>query len=385
MPSSARGLRDAFLGAHAAVPATLVDTVRKGLTSLAGGDVNTLPGGANYFSDAAFGAVDNGLSEFGASNRMLWDRVAGGVRGMLGVQPAPTEPQPGPRRAAPATETPEPAPTPAAEPAPAPETAPTPTPVAAPAPAPAPRGVYDMTNTPRSAPSPNNGINFGFGAGGQTAQQYMAQMALVDQQRQQDRAARRADIELQYATNETRSARTPGEILRARQLMAAAAPVAAAYTQGQQTREQGMQKGLQDAAITALQQAGMLDNTAMQADAALQQAAVTGQFGLLGRQAAADATLQAAALRNASGTNANAAMQAELARMRIAAIVAALQSGDMTTANSLLVGQTAPNTRLLVDGLGNSIGTVTADGTPILYTPEQLAQISGASRAAQGR
>ena len=52
----------AYLGSLAAVPAVALDAARRGVTNLAGGDVNTLPGGQAFYSDQAFGAIDQGRS-----------------------------------------------------------------------------------------------------------------------------------------------------------------------------------------------------------------------------------------------------------------------------------------------------------------------------------
>jgi hypothetical protein len=392
-----RSLVDAAVGAYTAVPATALDAARRGVTSLVGGDPNTLPGGQDFYSSRAFGTLDQGLSNFAEANASLGRNIQRGVLGLVGAQPA-AAPQTPPLQAS------------------APAAAPVATPTAAPVEAPnmlgqgdvnalnaqiatslaglrpeggimqpAQRGVYSQQNTTPVAPR-TNGINFGFGVGGQpTAQQYLAQMQVVDQQRAQARTNREAQNNLQYAQGELSSARTPGEILRARQLVSAATPMATQQAEAAAQGAQLTQRGQVETQLAELQNAGALTRAELDAQARLASADLTGQYGLAGRQAAAEATLGAARLKEGGATSQNAAAQAQLRQLQLQLALDQLGAGDLDAAASIVTGSGRPNQRIALDMLQNPIGTYDAAGNLIPYTPAQLEAYRQASGLAQGR
>lgn len=389
-----RSLGNIALGATTAVPATLLDAARRGVTTALGGDVATLPGGADFYSSRAFGTLDQGLSNFGEANASLGRNVQRGLLGLVGAQPAA------------------PAVAPPAEPVSAVRAAP----VAAAAPAaptgdmlgeadvaainqqiatslgalrqptglqPATRGDYNQRNTPVGVPQ-TNGINFGFGVNGApTAAQYLAQMQVVDQQRAQRRRATLAGLEQQRAVDDLRNARTPLEIRQAQRVVDAVTPVAQQEAAAASELAQLGQRGTAEQQIAALQTEGAMARTVAEGQNRLAAADLTGQYGLLGRQSAADATVQAAALRNTSGTNQNAAVQAQLRQLQFDLAMDALNNGDLEAAASIASGRGVQNQRIALDMLGNPVGTYDAAGNLVPYTAAQLAEYRRASGLAQ--
>lgn len=331
-------LGQAYLGSLAAVPATALDALRRGLTNLAGGDVNTLPGGPTSLADRAFGAIDQGLGDFAQANRDLGSAIGRGVRGLLGVQeaqapaatPAPTPTVP--RAAAPAT------------PAPAPYNAyedpnhpinRTPQGVSAPTPTPT-RGNYNAQNTDLSAlaarAAPTNGINFGFGVNGsETARQYLDRMQTQDQaarlRRQENiRLAERAALDSTLAD----AVRSGDPIaIRGARAQLQQFDVGRPGLEGLTTELQGgvarNQAALQQA---QLQEAGALTRAGMDADARLAAADLTGQYGVLGQQARGQAEVAAEQLKSLSPAARKAAVEADLMQTRLNALLAGVQQGQ---------------------------------------------------------
>ena len=76
-------------------PAALaLDASRRGVTSLVGGDVNTLSGGADYLTRKAEGAMTSGYEDAAGASASLRARTAAQGRELIGVQPAPVETAP---------------------------------------------------------------------------------------------------------------------------------------------------------------------------------------------------------------------------------------------------------------------------------------------------
>lgn len=327
-------LGQAYLGSMAAVPATALDALRRGATSLVGGDVNSLPGGPTALRDRAFGAMDQGLSQLGQANANLWGNLQAAGRNALGVQAAPAAQPPA---AAPAA-APEPAP---AAPAPAPA-APAPAPAAAPEPAPtvpapqsvsvqAPvRGDYNMTNTSRGTGAPaNNGINFGFGVNGrETARQYLDRMALVDQQRSAERQRARNDVERITLEREVRG-RDPFARRAAR---ARSAELAASET--------AMFDRANNATMDAAKNAAALQQAQIQAQ-------IQGQFGLAAEQMRGQFGLQEAELTGQFGVESATAQalgrvaQAELSADPVKQARAAMLETRLRQLNAKIAAGTA--------------------------------------------
>lgn len=325
-------LGQAYLGSLAAAPAVALDTVRSGVTNLVGGDVNTLPGGQAFYSDRAFGAIDQGLGNFAQANRDLGSAIGRGVRGLLGVQeaqapaatPAPTPTVP--RAAAPAT--------PAREPynayedpnhpinrAPQGVSAPTPTPTPT-------RGNYNAQNTDLSAlPSPQSaGFSFGFGGGNETARQYLDRMQLVDQQRSMAGQQRALSNEAGWARHTLANNPSVGEMAAARAQLAALNPQIKALTEAQAGLTQTGLRSQGDLAVTGAQNEGLLQRAAMDADARTQAAAITGQYGLREAALQAEADQLELTLESMTPTARKASAEAALLETRLNAILAQLKT-----------------------------------------------------------
>lgn len=390
----------AYLGAYTAVPAMALDAARRGVTRLVGGDPSTLAGGQDFYASRALGTMDQGVANFAEANASLGRNIQRGVLGLLGAQPAAPTQNP-PRE-----------PSPPAAVAPTAPTAPTaPQPPAVPLLGqgevnainsqiaqsigslrpeggimqPAQRGVFNAQNATLRAPQ-TAGINFGFGVNGApTAAQYLANMQVVDQQRAQRRQAALAGLEQQRAVDDLRDARTPLEIRQARRVLEATAPAARQESRGVTELGLQAQQTAGQRAIADVQNAGAMARTLAEGENRLLATDLSGQYGLAGRQAAADATLQAALAKNTSGTNVNAAAQAELRKLQLQLALDALQNGDLQTAASIVSGNGQPNRRIALDMLNNPVGTYDAAGNLIFYDEPQLARYRQASGLAQGR
>lgn len=323
-------LGQSYLGSMAAVPATALDALRRGVTNLAGGDVNTLPGGQAFYSDQAFGAIDQGLGNFAQANRDLGSAIGRGVRGLLGVQEAP---------------------------APAPMAAPAPTVprAAAPAPAPAPAAPAPTMQVPPldigglnaqlsqtvasqraeptvpALPTPqSNGINFGFGVNGsETARQYLDRMQLVDQQRSLAGQQRALSNEANWARHTLANNPSVGEMAAARAQLAALNPQIRTLTEAQAGLTQTGLRSQGDLAVTGAQNAGLLQRSAMEADARTQAAAITGQYGLREAALKAEADQIEIALGSLTPTARKASAEAALLETRLNAIRDEVQAGGL--------------------------------------------------------
>ena len=82
------GTTKAGAGALAYPAALALDASRRGVTSLVGGDVNTLPGGADYLTRQAEGAMAGGYEDAAGAAASLRGRTASQGRELLGVQQA---------------------------------------------------------------------------------------------------------------------------------------------------------------------------------------------------------------------------------------------------------------------------------------------------------
>lgn len=324
----------AYLGSLAAVPAVALDAARRGVTNLAGGDVNTLPGGQAFYSDQAFGAIDQGLGAFAQANRDLGSAIGRGVRGLLGVQEAaPTAPVAAPTPTVPRAA----APTPPAVPQ-------------APSPAPVMQvppldigglnaqlaqtvGTQRAEPTLPALPTPQSaGVNFGFGVNGsETARQYLDRMQTQDQaarlRRQENiRLAERAALDSTLAD----AVRSGDPIaIRGARAQLQQFDVGRPGLEGLTTELQGgvarNQAALQQA---QLQEAGALTRAGMDADARLAAADLTGQYGVLGQQARGQAAVAAEQLKSLSPTSRKAAVEADLMQTRLNALLQGVQEGQ---------------------------------------------------------
>lgn len=331
-------LGQVYLGSLAAVPATALDALRRGLTNLAGGDVNTLPGGPTALGDRAFGAIDQGLGALAQANRDLGSAIGRGVRGLLGVQEAaPAAPVVAPTPTVPRAAAPAPAP---ATPAPAPYNAyedpnhpinRTPQGVSASASV-STRGNYNAQNTDLGAlaqrAAPTNGINFGFGVNGsETARQYLDRMQTQDQaarlRRQENiRLAERAALDSTLAD----AVRSGDPIaIRGARAQLQQFDVGRPGLEGLQGDVARNQAALQQA---QLQEAGALTRAGMDADARLAAADLTGQYGVLGQQARGQAEVAAEQLKSMSPAARKAAVEADLMQTRLNALLAGVQQGQ---------------------------------------------------------
>ena len=86
------GTAKAGAGALAYPAALALDASRRGVTSLVGGDVNTLPGGADYLTRQAEGAMAGGYEDAAGAAASLRGRTASQGRELLGVQQAADTP-----------------------------------------------------------------------------------------------------------------------------------------------------------------------------------------------------------------------------------------------------------------------------------------------------
>lgn len=297
------GTAKAGVGALVYPAALALDASRRGVTSLVGGDVNTLPGGADYLTRQAEGAMAGGYEDAAGAAASLRGRTASQGRELLGVQQAADTP---------AAVTPAIAGTPSAAQTQAPAVtneqvlaqdrantaafvasqpgAPTTTlspdlladtnqRIAAaiegsrgPTPAspylPAKRGTYTMQNTDRAAlaerAAPTAGLTMGFAPGEATAR--MQGYAAQDVQRQAAFQAKRqrldAAVEGIGLRNTIEQATNP-QVRRAAQTRLAA---------------------LETSGNLATQQAGETGRAGISAGADIERARIAGQYGLLGAQ-----------------------------------------------------------------------------------------------------
>uniref|UniRef100_A0A6M3X419 Uncharacterized protein n=1 Tax=viral metagenome TaxID=1070528 RepID=A0A6M3X419_9ZZZZ len=324
----------AYLGSMAAVPATALDALRRGATSLVGGDVNSLPGGPTALSDRAFGAMDQGLGQLGQANASLWDNLQSAGRNALGVQAAPAAGLAPPRVIAPTV-------------------APTPAPAAV---APAPYNAYEDPNHPiNRAPSqglsasasmrgnynaqntdlgslteraaPTNGINFGFGVGGaETAQQYLARMQTVDQQRAAQRQQTGLMNEARWARHTLANNPTVGEMAGARAQLAALNPQINTLMQNQGGLAQMGLRNQGDLATAGLQNEGLLQRADMDAQARLGAADIAGQYGLREAQMTSEANTLKLRLESMTPAARKSSAEAALLETRLNAILAQLNT-----------------------------------------------------------
>lgn len=297
------GTAKAGAGALAYPAALALDASRRGVTSIVGGDVNTLPGGADYLTRQAEGAIAGGYEDAAGAAASLRGRTASQGRELLGVQQAADTP---------AAVTPAVAGTPSAAQTQAPAVtneqvlaqdrantaafvasqpgAPTTTlspdlladtnqRIAAaiegsrgPTPAspylPAKRGTYTMQNTDRAAlaerAAPTAGLTMGFAPGEATArmQQYATQDAQAREAFQAKRQRLDAAVEGIGLRNTIEQATNP-QVRRAAQTRLAA---------------------LETSGNLATQQAGETGRAGIAADADLARARIAGEYGLRGTQ-----------------------------------------------------------------------------------------------------
>jgi hypothetical protein len=293
IPQGLGGVIQTAVGGVAAIPALGFDAARRGLTSLAGGDPNTLPGGQNQLSDAAFGMLNQGLDNVTGAAGAIQSGLQSGLRGALGVQPAPV---PAAVAAAPVQQ-----PVPAAQPV-APAPVQQPVAVAQPVPVPAAVAPVPTETTPvnvQGLPDRTGFTGGGFGtdAGGNqlSASQYLAQKKVEDQQFVAQRQNAYDALALQQGRSRLEDAR--GDPVKYRQMLAEQRML-----EGQIAGQSAQRNDVAKAQATNAAQLGLagINNTAAaqrqlaanaaEIEKATQVANLTGQYGLQGAQIKADAT-----------------------------------------------------------------------------------------------
>ena len=287
------GTAKAGAGALAYPAALALDASRRGVTSLVGGDVNTLPGGADYLTRQAEGVMAGGYEDAAGAAASLRGRTAAQGRDLVGVQQAAATPSapvtPVVAGAQPAAQT-------QASTAIRQDTDNlrayndatnaqfaasdaqqaayqqqlTPQPVATPASPylPAKRGTYTMQNTDRAAlaerAAPTAGLTMGFAPGEATAR--MQGYAAQDVQRQAAFQAKRQRLDAAVegiGLRNTIAQATDPQVRRAAQKRLAA---------------------LETSGDLATQQAGETGRAGIAADADLARARIAGEYGLRGTQ-----------------------------------------------------------------------------------------------------
>lgn len=295
------GTAKAGAGALAYPAALALDASRRGVTSLVGGDVNTLPGGADYITRQAEGVMAGGYEDAAGAAASLRGRTASQGRELLGVQQAADTP---------AAVTPAIAGTPSAAQTQAPamtneqvlaqDRANTAAFVASQPGAPTTtlspdllaetnqriasaiegsrgptyankRGEYSMTGTSpdvvadarRRADTGSGGINFGFAPGEATAR--MQGYAAQDAQAREAFQAKRQRLDAAVEGIGLRNAMEKGNAFERK----------AAGARMEELQKQG---------LLATQQAGETERANIAAGAELERARIAGQYGLLGAQ-----------------------------------------------------------------------------------------------------
>ena len=372
------GTAKAGVGALVYPAALALDASRRGVTSLVGGDVNTLPGGADYLTRQAEGAMAGGYEDAAGAAASLRGRTAAQGRELLGVQQAADTP---------AAATPAIAGTPSAAQTQAPamtneqvlaqDRANTAAFVASQPGAPTTtlspdllaetnqriasaiegsrgptyankRGEYSMTGTSpdvvadarRRADTGSGGINFGFAPGEATAR--MQGYAAQDAQRQAAFQAKRqrldAAVEGIGLRNTIEQATNP-QVRRAAQTRLAA---------------------LETSGNLATQQAGETGRAGIAAGADIERARIAGQYGLLGAQTqgeyglegediagkygllAADIKAQADRSVAAASVDPKKQQEAMLLAARNQQLLDAIANDDQEAINFLISGKYAP-------------------------------------------
>lgn len=363
------GTAKAGVGALAYPAALALDASRRGVTSLVGGDVNTLPGGADYLTRQAEGAMAGGYEDAAGAAASLRGRTASQGRELLGVQQAADTP---------AAVTPAIAGTPSAAQTQAPAVtngqvlaqdrantaafvasqpgAPTTTlspdlladtnqRIAAaiegsrgPTPAspylPAKRGTYTMQNTDRAAlaerAAPTAGLTMGFAPGEATAR--MQQYATQDAQAREAFQAKRQRLDAAVEGIGLRNAMEKGNAFERK---AAGARMEELQKQGllatQQAGETGRAGIAAGADLARAGAAGQAAVAAAQQDAAarLQAAELTGQFGLKSAQAKAAGSALAELAKADTPQGRLAAQRAALIERQMALGQQAQEAGDV--------------------------------------------------------
>lgn len=353
------GTAKAGVGALVYPAALALDASRRGVTSLVGGDVNTLPGGADYLTRQAEGAMAGGYEDAAGAAASLRGRTASQGRELLGVQQVADTP---------AAVTPAIAGTPSASQTQAStairqDTANlrayndatnaqfaasdaqqaayqqqlTPQPAATPASPylPAERGNYTMQNTDRAAlaerAAPTAGLTMGFAPGEATAR--MQGYAAQDVQRQAAFQAKRqrldAAVEGIGLRNTIEQATNP-QVRRAAQTR-----LAALETSGNLATQQAGETGRAGIAAGAdLARAGIAGQAAISAAqqgaaARLQAAELTGQFGLKAAQAKAAGSAMAELAKAETPQGRLAAQRAALIEQQMMLGQQAQEAGDV--------------------------------------------------------
>lgn len=364
------GTTKAGAGALAYPAALALDASRRGVTSLVGGDVNTLPGGADYLTRQAEGAMAGGYEDAAGAAASLRGRTASQGRELLGVQQAavtPSAPPPVVTGMPPSAQTQAPAMT--NEQVLAQDRANTAAFVASQPGAPTTtlspdllaetnqriasaiegsrgptyankRGEYSMTGTSpdvvadarRRADTGSGGINFGFAPGEATAR--MQGYAAQDVQRQAAFQAKRqrldAAVESIGLRNTIEQATNP-QVRRAAQTRLAALEKSGnlATQQAGETGRAGIAAG---ADIERARIAGQAAISTAQQDAAarLQAAELTGQFGLKSAQAKAAGSAMAELAKAETPQGRLAAQRAALIEQQLSLGQTARDEGDVS-------------------------------------------------------
>lgn len=319
-----------------------LDAARSGLTSLVGGDPNSL---GTPLADTAFGLADQGFADAGAAASRFGRGLQGTALNLLGAQPAPATPA---QQLVNPTAPPVPAAAAVAAPVDPQVAAAPPTPPLtadalagvnagiaqtlaasqAPVAAPAATNSFSAQNTTAGTGAPATaGLNFGFGVNGApTARQVLDQYAQQDRQArldQQVQADRLNQASLVSHLNDPFASTQDKKIILAQLGMGAQG---LAQTQGLATQNAGATVAANaQAATAAAQLATQREIAAERNQTALESAKLTGTYGLQAALAKADATKATAAAGQGKNRLANA--QADLAETQLNAALVAQQSG----------------------------------------------------------
>lgn len=254
---------------------------------------------------------------------------------------------------------------------------------------PAVRGDYNMTNTPRGTGAPvNNGINFGFGVNGnETARQYLDRMQLQDVQNAMGRRANVINAEIQAIQSGLSNRSSVGELVAARQRIAALQPLA--------VRAMENTAGLAD---RAAQSASARQTQELANLGAVEAAQVAGQARTAGAQAAAQGTVAAAQtraqgllaqelLRQQSPEQQRATSEAQLLDLQTQAVLELLASGapaqDVVAATRR--GQPQAPAPYVADPMGIPLYRVAPDGTIQLVDPADAARVRAIANPRAGQ
>lgn len=254
---------------------------------------------------------------------------------------------------------------------------------------PAVRGDYNMTNTPRGTGAPaNNGINFGFGANGnETARQYLDRMQLQDAQNAMGRRANVINAEIQAIQSGLSNRSSVGELVAARQRIAALQPISLAAEQGRAQLLDRNAQGQTELQAQQLENVGTIAaaDTAGQARVAGAQATAAGTMNAA--QIRAQGLLEQELLRQQSPEQQRAASETQLLDLQTQAVLELLASG--APAQDVIAGtrrgQPQAPAPYVADPMGIPLYRVAPDGTIQLVDPADAARVRAIANPRAGQ